>query len=297
MENDTKLLIVLMTAAFLIPVIIIFMAIEFGFYDQRMILVMFMMFTALPMIAAGLYMWATGKGQMAISGYNTMSKAQREHYDGEKMAKDVGKFLVIISMILLGFCLISYSSNGMLVLAVLMGLLFGVIIVFIAYAGTGKRYLKDPTKTPPPPTKQERRVMWAIFGVIGVVTAVVLIIVFVLIGGGNVTATMDDDALRVDGSSLNRSIGFDDIVTVEFRDGFDHGSRTSGFGGTRVLGGNFNNSEFGDYSLACYTDVQYHIVITPTQGKVLVFNLSTAEETEEFCIELIKKVSGPPATE
>ena len=297
MKNDTKLLIVLMAAAILIPFVVLYMSLEFGFYDSRMLLVMIMMFTTLPMIAGGVYMWATGKGQMAISGYNTMSKASRELYDGEKMAKDVGKFLVVLSVTMLGICLFSYLPQGMLVFWIVMGLIFGEIVIFMVYAGSGKRYLKDPTKTPPPPTKHDKQVVWALLGVSGITTGIILVIVFLVSMNAGVAATLDDDSFHVKGPSMNRYVYYEDIVTIEFRDGFDHGTRTYGFAGTSVLGGNFHNSEFGDYSLACYKDVRQHIVITPAHGKVLVFNLSTAEETEEFCLELINRVFEPPAME
>jgi hypothetical protein len=242
------------------------------------------------MAAGGIYMWATGKGQMAISGYNTMTPEQREHYDAERMAKDIGKFLVVIALVMLvGFGSMYYLSNGTMVFIVSIGLLFVLIIAFLLYAKGGK-YLKDPARPVPPPTERQRRNTRAALGTTFFVTALILAVAFLMIGSGSVHATMEDDTLRVNGPMMNRSIDFDDIKEIEFRYDFDHGSRIGGFGGSNVLAGNFNNREFGDYSLACYLNVDLHIVVIPNQGRVLVFNLSTIEETEQFGEALLKSV-------
>jgi len=294
MDADKKLLIFLLPSSLLTPLIILAVCVELGYFDSRFIVLMIMMIVTLPMMAGGAYMWMTGKGQMGISGFNTMPKAKRDLYDGERMAKDVGKLLVFVALIILvGFGTMYYLPWGTIVFIATIGLLFIAIIAFVLYS-RNDRYLKDPTKPIPPPTKHESKVKQATYLIsIGAAVAIIVVVIMMM-GSGNVTATMDDDTLHVSGPMMNRSIAFDDIAAIDFRDGFDHGSRIGGFGGSRVLAGNFNNSEFGDYSLACFRDVDYHIVVTPVQGRVLVFNLSTPEETEAFCEALMKQVFEYP---
>jgi hypothetical protein len=249
-----------------------------------------MLFTTLPLIAMGAYMWATGKGQSMISGYNTMSKAQKAHYDAVKLAKDTGKVVVAISIILLLWSFAFFERSLIMPASVAMaGSMFIVIFVFFMQSKGGK-YLKNPMNPPPPATKEERKRTYAILGVSLGVSAVVMVIVIIMIGSGSVNAEMDDERLHIDAPMVSVSIGYDEIFSLEVRENMDLGYRVSGFGGTKVLSGYFNNSEFGDYTLACYKDVKTYIVVKPKEGKMIVFNLDTAEGTLEFYRELVDKM-------
>jgi len=290
MENSKKLAIVLVSSSLLAPLVLLFFSLETGFFDSKFGVVLLMTFIMLPLAAAGVYMWITGKGQWAISGYNTMGKNQQAYYDGEKLAKDVGKFLVIISLICIMLGAIAYFPNTMLVFAVLMGALFAAIAAFLVYAGNGKRYLKDQMRTPPPPSKEDRKVMWAIAGVSLSSAVVVFVLVFLLMGSGSVNASANDEKLYIDAPMVNRSLNYEDIVSVELCEDMDLGSRVGGFGGSKVLSGNFNNKEFGDYTLACYKDIRTYIVVEPVKGKMLVFNRNSVEETVDFYNELVEKI-------
>jgi hypothetical protein len=258
------------------------------------IILLLMSVIFLPLTAGGMYMWFTGKGRSMIAGYNTMSKTQQAYFDGEKLAKDVGKLIVLISLLVLtGILSILFLPHGMAILTASIGLTIVACIVFLAYSNRsgGRRYLKDPLRQPPPPTKAERKKVLAIAGVAIFATAIVIVAVFVFSGYGSVDASMDDERLFVKAPMVDERIYYDNIVSVSLQEDLDLGQRVGGFGGTNVQSGKFNNGAFGDYTLAAYNDVKTYIVVERSAGKMLVFNQDDVIKTVEFCSELSEKVS------
>ncbi len=292
METDRKLLTALLLVSIAIPLAVLFVSLAMDELSSKVLFVLLMMFILLPLAAMGAFMWITGKAQWMIAGYNTMAKSQQEFYDAEKLSKAVGRMVFAVAIVcLIGFCLIFYVPRGGIVLGVTIALIIVVLIAGILSLRKDK-YLKDPTKRPGKPTEQERRKQYIYVGVGVGVTAIILIAVFAFIGSGNVSASLDDEILHVDAPMVNRSVYYDDIVSVEIREDMNYGSRIGGFGGTSVSSGNFNNSEFGDYTLAVYNNVKYCIVVEPISGKVLVFNRGSAEETQSFYQELLDRIGS-----
>lgn len=289
MENEKKLIFVLITATLLVPLVTLLLSLEMGFFSLMTLVLLLLMFIMLPFVALGVYMWVTGKGQWAISGYNMMSKKEQSYYDAERMARDAGKIAVITCLAcLIGTCAMLYLQQGMLIFLMAMG----VVVLSVVFYGGGRRYLKDQTRTPPPPTNKERRTKKAIVWVTLGVTAAILVIVVIFIGSGSVNATMDGGELHVNAPFVNENISFDNIISVELREDMDLGSRMGGFGGTKVLSGNFNNKEFGDYTLACYKDIRTYIVVERGGGKMLVFNKDSVADTAAFFEDLLEELDA-----
>lgn len=98
-----------------------------------------------------------------------------------------------------------------------------------------------------------------------------------------------DTELRVRAPFVDETVRFDDIVSVETRDGMDYGKRTAGYGGSDIRSGKFTNNEFGTYRLAVFKSSPLAIVVHHVGG-VLVFNQDTAEETERIHALLTSKL-------
>lgn len=80
-----------------------------------------------------------GKGAFLIAGYNTASKAQKEHTDEGKLCRCMGKLMFALA----GCWLVIASSElfqTMLLLWVGLGLFFAVIIGGVIYMNTGNRF-------------------------------------------------------------------------------------------------------------------------------------------------------------
>jgi len=136
---------------------------------------------------------------------------------------------------------------------------------------------------------KDRKVMWAALGVVGAIVVVAVALFFFSWGSGSVNVSVDGEGLNVDAPLVNENISYNDIVSIETREGMDFGNRTNGFGGSKVLSGKFNNSEFGSYTLACYKNVKKYIVIELTAGEMLVLNQDSIEETLLLYDELFEK--------
>lgn len=124
----------------------------------------------------------------------------------------------------------------------------------------------------------------------------VAIIVIAIAVAAVVTATvrktdakLEYDGLHVRGPMLNEDIPYGDIASLEMREGMKYGMRITGYSAISRLGGNFRNSEFGNYKLGVKTSVKRCIVVRKADEKVLVFNLETAEKTTQFYSDLKRK--------
>jgi len=118
--------------------------------------------------------------------------------------------------------------------------------------------------------------------------ALLLVGVAVLMFTGNVEVTLTEDALTVDSIYAQPlTVDLDAIDSVEYREYCDPGSRTMGFGSAKLSLGTFQNEEFGLYTRYSYNATDDCIVIT-SQGKTLVFNGKSEEQTKDIYASLEK---------
>lgn len=82
-----------------------------------------------------------GKGSFLISGFNTMSKKEKEEYDVVSLCKFMGKFFFIIA-----FCITLFVLSDTFAMKILFNIgliLFFVALIFtIIYSNTGNRFKK-----------------------------------------------------------------------------------------------------------------------------------------------------------
>ena len=127
--------------------------------------------------------------------------------------------------------------------------------------------------------------------VAGIAVALVAIVIAAVFLAGHVNASLESDHLHVDAPMVNENIRYTDITVsdVELRENLDYGSRRAGYAGFDFLSGSFQNSEFGKYTLAVYSNVPKCIVVHHG-GSVLVFNLGSNAETESFYVDLLSRL-------
>ncbi len=289
MDRDTKVLALIVIASIAAPLALIAALLSSG-VDFLDFMAALMLLIFLPILVLSIYMWATGKGAMFIAGYNTSPKAVRDLYDSKALAKFVGMVVTIfLVMLLIGLELLLLDvSETLSVVLIAVGTIF--LFASLVYMNTGGRFLKegaDPSKVviTDKERKRNRAIILAVLGV----SAIVLVAVFFSITSGSVDASLGDDALQVTAPFVDENILYADVSSVELRDTFDNGRRVGGFGGTEISSGNFQNDEFGRYTLARYNDVQSCIVVHHANG-VLVFNLDTADGTERAFEDLRSRV-------
>lgn len=127
-------------------------------------------------------------------------------------------------------------------------------------------------------------------GKIGTVAGL-LILAFVLVTlfAGSVETTFSDDYFSIKASFYDDlTVFYDRVESVEYRDGNVPGSRVFGVGSFRLLLGNFENEEFGNYTRYTYYKPEACVVLK-VNGKTLVLSGKDAAETQSIYRQLLEK--------
>ena len=130
--------------------------------------------------------------------------------------------------------------------------------------------------------------------IITVVMVAVVLLVCVLMFVGDIKFEFGEDALTVDpnfggGIELNYSELSD--AKIEYRESKVPGTRVMGYASTKLLFGQFNNSEFGNYTRYTYTKSDHAIVIH-LGDDVIVIAAKTSEDTYAIYQRLLLEVAN-----
>jgi hypothetical protein len=129
--------------------------------------------------------------------------------------------------------------------------------------------------------------------VIVLALVVIVIIRSVVNGGSDAVFSLQEDRLTLGGpGDFTASFAFADVASLEFRENFDRGSCVSGESGKTYTYGVWENAEFGQYTLHVLTKVSDCIVVTQRDGSVIVFNVDSAQTTQEFADSLTEHLKS-----
>lgn len=127
--------------------------------------------------------------------------------------------------------------------------------------------------------------------------AIIVVAVFLFSmtnGSGSVVAECDDQLLGVAADQENSAfIYFTDMISVEYRESFDFGTKIEGLDEENVNVGYYENEEFGRYQSLCYVNVEEVVVVKHADG-VLVFNCKSTKLTEERYEVIMEKLGLEP---
>lgn len=173
-----------------------------------------------------------GKGAFLISGYNTMSKAQKELYDEKALCSFVGKFILFLAA-----CIALFTTGNPFLHSTGIAFLLISTIIAIAYIGDMSRFLKDDL-TPNQLLLLEKDHKWRNTSkavAIGI-TSVILVLCAGLIvySEQEPTITINHDTLHISGL-YGRSFSLNSITNVTLLDdsmaNIGMGFRRSGYSG------------------------------------------------------------------
>ena len=155
---------------------------------------------------------------------------------------------------------------------------------------SGKEVTEDITSEKEECKKKSKRRL-IIVCTISAVAAIALVVGIVFsMTMGSVNVTLTDSDVEIDASLKSEiSIPYSDITYIELRDDVDYGHRVIGTSNSKVLIGDFENDEFGRYTLAVYKDTSKAIVIH-TAEEIYVTNLSDDGSTEELYQDLLTRI-------
>ena len=124
-------------------------------------------------------------------------------------------------------------------------------------------------------------------GKVGVGFSVVIMIVCaILLCTGNVQVEYGEDSFEIKATYwYDKEIDYDEVQSIEYRDEKITGARTGGWGSMRLLLGDFNNKEFGNYLRYTYNHCDAGVILL-VKDKEIVVSGNDAESTYEIYEEL-----------
>lgn len=196
-----------------------------------------------------------------------------------------GKVWVAGGILTLSSALLPTKIGYPIMMLALLGSAFSSILYSYLYY---RKQLKAGTAGPAQDIPMDKTTR-AVYRVMRVILIFILIGVGLMLFCGSIDYQFREDALVMDATfSTPITLKYDNIETIEYREGNVDGTRVGGFGSYRLLLGFFENEEFGTYNRCTYYKPDSCIVVI-TKGKALVFSGKDAVETEQLYRELLKR--------
>lgn len=247
--------------------------------------------TALTMLLIGLLLVIMG---------NYLPKCKQNHTIGIKIKWTLeneenwnathrmsGKLWVIGGLILM---LCAFLPLSLIPWALTLIILILVAVPFIYSYIYHRKQVKAGTAfiTPVPKTKSQKLISIVSL----VIVALILIFVGVLMFTGNIEVQYNETSFTIEADYYSDlTVDYEAIDSIEYRESFDKGLRTLGFGSPRLSMGQFENEEFGAYTLYAYTSCEPCVVIT-ADGSVLALSGSDSKSTKAIFEELEERIGS-----
>lgn len=136
-------------------------------------------------------------------------------------------------------------------------------------------------------TSSEKKMTKVSLGIV----IIILIFVSMLFFTGKFEVQFGEGSFTIEAVYWNNvTVKYNDIDNIEYRKQDDSGMRTFGYGTPFLLMGEFENSEFGDYTRYSYTSCDSCVVVTVDE-KILVINGKDEKSTKEIYDKLSKRVN------
>ena len=236
----------------------------------------------------------SGRGGFLIAGYNTSSPVKKTLYDEKKLCRVTGAGMLFITILLFvmtafGDTIPDWFVGFFLVATMLDSLIMMIVANTRCYAKNpdGSRVTIEDLKLSETDIKRNKAVgKWS-----AAFTIVIFVLVGILLTTGDITYHCNEEEVIIEASYYpDMTIYYDEILTMEYKEGYLKGNRVGGFGSMRLQMGGFENKEYGSYTRYTYNDCREYIVLN-LEGKkspVIIAGID-AEKTMELYKELQKR--------
>jgi len=228
-------------------------------------------------LAIHVYKW-----YFLISGYNTMSKEKKEKVDTQSLGKLMGFYCYFnaIIFLLVGVMHALDIKTGMTIAFILFGL--STVYLMLKAPRYDGNFYDEKGKLRPGALKQAA-IPLLILGVTLVGVAVLLIY-----SVQPTKISFSDEGLQIHGI-YGALYTWESIEEVELMESLpDIKARTNGSAVGNHLKGHFRTTEFGAVKLFVNSKVTPFVYLK-SKGKVVIFNLPEAQQTEAVYQKIIKK--------
>jgi len=245
---------------------------------------------AIPMMIAAIFL-LQGKGAFLISGYNMMSPAEKATYDTEALCRSTGKFLIVLTALMLLLPVTMYHET-MTFFYIVIGLVVGVSIGYVIYGNTGNRFRIAPNPSEVfvrMPMSRAKKAAIA-FGIMVSIVICAGIVVMFYQGERDPEVLVDSSRVHIKGM-YGTEIPMENISSItlvqESMSEIGIGRRTNGFGGN-ALKGEFRSDELGPQLLFVFPTSSPTIRIERHRGNDIYISFKESGKT----VELFKVLMG-----
>lgn len=195
-----------------------------------------------------------------------------------------GKVWVIGGLIMLFSIFLPLTSMVSVVVCVIAAMV--IIPTVYSYCIYKKHQKEGIIYVTPPKGKAEKITVI----VTAIIVPAVLIGTAILMVTGNIEVHCEDTSFKINATYwTDLEVDYSEVDTLEYREDFDVGIRTYGFGSARLSMGIFQNDEFDSYTLYAYTGAEEFIVLV-ADGKKLVIGMRDGNDTREIYDAILAKI-------
>ncbi len=195
-----------------------------------------------------------------------------------------GKVWVIGGLVILFSIFLPVTAMA----SVLVCAIFAMAIIPLVYSySIYKKHQKEGIAYVTPPRSKAEKIAVRISGII---VPVILIGAAILMFTGKIAVSCEDTFFQIHADYwADLKVDYSEIDSISYRENFDTGTRTNGFGSPKLSMGTFRNSEFGSYTLYAYTGAEEYIALT-SGDKTLVIAMADPAETQEIYHTILEKL-------
>lgn len=209
------------------------------------------------------------KWYFLISGYNTMSKKQKENVDAEGLGKLMGNFMFLIAGLMFASGIAQQYGNRLLPLVFMLSIVPLTIVLIIL----AQKYDHNSM------TKSDKTAI-KVFIVLIMVTGI-LVSTMLIYGIREPKIEITSDKITISGM-YSSSINKEDIREISLQDTIPKVLRkTNGFDFGYILRGNFTLDEIGVARIYIHENKAPYIVIK-TENKYYIINYKDSNKTMEL---------------
>lgn len=173
---------------------------------------------------------------------------------------------------------------------VMLGIVFLAILIPMLYSYLLWKRMAKEGKVPKKPTMPSTQLGKTARGLSITAIVVILLLVGIVMVTGEVGISYDESSFTLKATyGSNLTVDYERISEIELVESYDAGSRVYGFASARLNLGQFQNEEFGTYTLYAYTGAKQAVIVRCDE-QILVIAVGDGGETRAVYDTLLERI-------
>ena len=173
---------------------------------------------------------------------------------------------------------------------VMLGIVFLAILIPLLYSYLLWKRMAKEGKVPKKPTIPSTQLGKTARGLSITAIVTILLLVGIVMVTGEVGISYDESSFTLKATyGSNLTVDYERISEIELVESYDAGSRVYGFASARLNLGQFQNEEFGTYTLYAYTGAKQAVIVRCDE-QILVIAVGDEGETRAVYETLLERI-------